>query len=142
MTYSSKFRFSVQVFVLALFVAANCGFTAIVRHCTMISPEKMMCCDQAQTSANDDRANGESSLTISASDCHTSFLAGGLSTAPALLEKTIIVQSSKTIPGILSQEPHSGLCCLDNQPTLLSVTSNEIAPPAVEKCVLNSSFLI
>lgn len=146
MISSIKFRLGVQVFVLALFVAANCGFTAIVRHCTMNSPEKMMCCDSfgdgGRTSSATDRTNAGVTIAIMTSDCHTTALVGGLSTTPALVEKTIGLHSSALFSSASIQIEQNHSHNFDSRSSQLSYSSNAFAPPSVEKCVLNSSFLI
>ena len=140
-----KYRFLLFL-ILTIFVLTNSGFTAIIRQCTMTSPKDMTCCDssgdQNQTTANEGRTQSESTLSLTQTDCHISILVGGLTFAPALLEKNNPVLTSKAIACIVSHEEQGPLCTFDVTSALVPNSAATIAPPPVEKCVLNSSFLI
>jgi hypothetical protein len=67
--------------------------------------------------------------------CHTTKIAGGLNTIPALLEKDNKTQARKV-------ESSFTLSSFDISSPLLALTSGSHSPPAVEKFVLSHAYLI
>lgn len=138
-------------FLIVLFVLANSGFTAVLHQCAMggdqsaRSNQTIECCS---TSSENSRSACEvSQATPSLSivnlfTCHTNTVVGGLVGTSALLEKEIKTQLSKLgeWSGHLAQQ--TVFKPIINQSFTLAYFAINTSPPSVEKCVLNSSFLI
>ena len=129
-----------------LFILANSGFTAVLRQCTMKSDAPMECCSIPEKSDAASRdavqKNGNSPSIVSQFSCHTTSLVGGIASTSALLQKESAKQNVKG----------NELCAQLQQNTTSTSTFDHsmnhahfaatLSPPSVEKCVLNSSFLI
>ncbi len=132
--------------VLALlFFVANAGFTVVQFHCTM---QDMGCCAPLKQEMSDacgmmDQPQASSGPSVSSGEkCHFWVVAGGLKTDPTVVEKSSAqrgisfelaydIVAAYSIPAVDSySQTHSFM------------TSSSVSPPAVEKYVLASSFLI
>lgn len=121
---------------------ANSGFTTILHNCTMVS---MSCCEApSETNHKDcgEELPSDSAPSIqSNSVCHTNTIVGGVTTNPAVFEKSGKSDVKKVVltfavlisPATLSQDFASSSFPAVTSPVFL---------PSVEKYVLNASFLI
>jgi hypothetical protein len=137
--------------LVVLFVLANSGFTAVLHQCAMggeqsaQSNQTIECCS---TSSENSRSACEvpqatpSSSIVNQFTCHTNTVVGGLAGTSALLEKESKTQLSKLgeWSGNLAQE--IVFKPIINHSFTLAHFAINTSPPSVEKCVLNSSFLI
>ncbi len=136
---------AVWVFVI-LFVAANSGFTAVIRQCTMEPIQTMDCCaassDRAGSPLKGSHSQGETTFTGAVSDCHISTIVGGLANDSALFEK----ENSIRTASIATQSPllssPTSLDFQSAQSAQCSIPALAFSPSSAEKCVLNSTFLI
>jgi hypothetical protein len=134
-----------RLFVV-LFIAANSGFTTVIRQCTMEPAHPMDCCagsgERNSTPISGPRSQGESTVIGVLPDCSISTVVGGLANAPALLEKENTIHSSKIITSIPLSEQPAFFNTITKQSFHSSDPSLTFSPLLAEKCVLNSTFLI
>jgi hypothetical protein len=146
MILSSKhIALAARVFVI-LFVAANSGFTAVIQQCTMQPVHTMDCCaapgGHNSSSQNGSPFQGETTVVGVSSECHSSTVVGGLVNLSALVEKEntihprVIVSSTPLFWEPTLFDSHS------TQSVQFSTPALAFSPWSVEKCVLNSTFLI
>jgi len=134
-----------RVFVI-LFLAANSGFTAVIRQCTMAPIQAMDCCaassDRDGSPLKGSHSQGETAFTGVASDCHLSTVVGGLANVTALVEKDNSIRTASIVsPNPLLSDPTS-FDSHSSQSVQFATPSLAFSPSSVEKCVLNSTFLI
>jgi hypothetical protein len=134
-----------------LFVLANSGFTAVLHQCAMESKQaapsdqSMECCD---TPDRDNDAACEVSQGPSSAPhgihftCHTSTIVGGMPSTSALLSEQSKTQLSKFGEWSANFPQHAVSRPIINRSFTLDYFAINATPPSVEKCVLNSSFLI
>jgi CBS domain containing-hemolysin-like protein len=133
---------------VGLFLAANSGFTAVLQECTMESNEShqvMECCSISNESSNPAREVQQTApflATGSQLSCHTTTVVGGLVGTSALLEKESKVQLSKLGEWSGNLLLQTVFKPISNHSSTLNYFALDVSPPSVEKCVLNSSFLI
>ncbi len=132
--------------LITLFIVANSGFTTVIRQCTMEPAHSMECCaasgEYDSSPQKGSYPRGETTVIGVAPQCHLSTVVGGLANVPALLEKEHPARSAS----VVSSTP---LFC---NPIFFVTNSKQSAqffnllpvfsPRSVEKCVLNSTFLI
>ena len=129
-----------------LFVLANSGFTTVLRQCTMKSDALMECCsipEKSDAACSDAVQKNATSLRIvSQFSCRTITLVGGIASTNALLDRESSNQNNKAnaCSNHLQQLPLFTICT--THPEILSQFSETISLPSVEKCLLNSTFLI
>jgi hypothetical protein len=129
-----------------LFILANSGFTAVLRQCTMKSDAPMECCSIPEKSDAASRdavqKNATSPSIVSQFGCHTTTLVGGIASTSALLQKESAGQNAKASEFCAQLQQNTIITpTLDHSTNPAQLASN-FSPPSVEKCVLNSSFLI
>lgn len=133
---------------VGLFLLANSGFTVVLQQCTMEnnqSNQVMECCSISNEGGNPAREVQQATLSLATGSqlsCHTTTIVGGLVGTSALLEKESKVQLSKLgeWSGNLLQQ--TVFKPISNHSSTLNYFALDVSPPSVEKCVLNSSFLI
>lgn len=136
--------------LIVLFVLANSGFTAVLHQCAMggdqsAQSQPVECCsipsENSRSACEVPQATPSSSI-VSQFTCHTNTVVGGLVGTSALLEKQSKTQPSKLgeWSGNLAQQ--TVFKPIINHSFTLAYFAVDISPPSVEKCVLNSSFLI
>ena len=132
--------------LVALFIAANSGFTTVIRQCTMEPTHPMDCCavsgERHNTPISAPHAQGEATVVRVLPDCIISTVVGGLANAPALLDKENTVHSSKIITSVPPSEQPAFFNTITKQSFHFSDPSLTFSPLSAEKCVLNSTFLI
>lgn len=143
MGYFSKYTLFVgRALALATFLASS-GFTTIVHNCTMGIP---VCCEAPREINHKDcservPANKELAVRSNAA-CHTTTVAGGVTTNPAVLEKDAKsdVKKLQIAQSIIT----TSILRLDQLHTPLNFFSNDTSVflPSVEKYILNASLLI
>ncbi len=129
-----------------LFVLANSGFTTVLRQCMMKSDATMECCsipEKSDAASHDAvQKNANSSSIVSQVSCQTITIVGGIASTNALLQRVSSSHDSKA-NACCNHLQHSTLFKISTTDFgILSYFSATISPPSVEKCVLNSSFLI
>lgn len=148
MKFFARHTFTPGLVFVVLFTLSNSGITAVLHQCSMEkiqSDQSMECCTapRAIDQAACEVPQGMPSPSITSQfTCHTNTIVGGLAGATALLEKENKTQ-------LLKVDESAGIALRPNiyKPTInpsfsLSYFAPNISPPSVEKCVLNSSFLI
>jgi hypothetical protein len=146
MKFFSKHTIIAGRILAILFVLANSGFTTVLRQCTMKSDAPMECCNIPEKSDAASRdavqKNANSPSIVSQFSCHTTTLVGGIASTSALLQKESARQNAKANE-FCAQHQQSTTSTSDvdhsTNPAHFAAT---LSPPSVEKCVLNSSFLI
>jgi hypothetical protein len=133
-----------RLFVL-LFSLANSGFTIVLYHCTM---EDMDCCSRSEETTSCacsmmDPPQSSSGPSVTSGDtCHSMTIAGGLKTDPTVVEKKSAARVIK-MDLVASFPPNLAPSTVSPQFQFHSSTASvNVSPPAVEKYVLNSTFLI
>jgi hypothetical protein len=144
-------RFSQHIIVLGrllavMFVLANSGFTTVLRQCTMKSDAPMECCSIPEKSDAASRdaiqKNATSPSTVSQFGCHTTTLVGGIASTSALLQKESAKQNAKANEFCAQHQQNTTSTSDVDHSTNPAHFAATLSPPSVEKCVLNSSFLI
>lgn len=129
-----------------LFILANSGFTAVLRQCTMKSVAPMECCNGSKESdeAASDGTQNQASLRLIESQfsCHTTTIVGGIASTSALLQKESARQSAKANEFCAQHQQNTTSTSDIDHSTNPAHFAATLSPPSVEKCVLNSSFLI
>lgn len=129
-----------------LFILANSGFTAVLRQCTMKSEAPMECCSGSKESdeATCDGTQNQAGLRVIESQfsCHTTTLVGGIASTSALLQKESARQSTMGNELCAQHQQHTTSTSAVDHSTNPAYFAATLSPPSVEKCVLNSSFLI
>ncbi|MEX2117936.1 MAG: hypothetical protein WEB37_13730 [Bacteroidota bacterium] len=144
MKFSPRHSTVTNLVVLLGFLLASSGFTTILHECRL---EQQMSCCAPPPEAHDEICGveiGSNVAVVIESDvlCHTTIVVGGVTTGPALLEKTGKTESKRTgelpLTSVhVSFPPHN-----TNRISSLFSPSELVFPSSVEKYVLNASFLI
>jgi hypothetical protein len=133
-----------RLFVLLFFVA-NTGFTVVFSRCTM---KEMDCCAASDEQMSDDcsmmdppQPSSEPSVRAF-NDCISVIVVGGLKTDPTVVEMESHARVIK-LDLVAPYAPELALSTVSLQfQPISSTASQNVSPPAVEKYVLNSTFLI
>lgn len=133
-----------RILALLLFVA-NSGFTMALHACTMKG--KMACCADAMPAPQmpaPPAAHPDAALAPTQMQCCMVIVAGGANTAPVAPAYSSTQQPQKS--NVRAEMPlfsaHAGLQVSSSPNSALFLSKNAVAPPAVEKYVLNAVFLI
>lgn len=129
-----------------LFILANSGFTAVLRQCTMKSDAPMECCSGSKESdeATCDGSQNQAGLRLIESQfsCHSTTLAGGIASTSAFLQKESAKQTAMGNELCSQHQQYTTSTSAVGHSTNPAYFAATLSPPSVEKCVLNSSFLI
>ncbi len=129
-----------------LFVIANSGFTTVLRQCTMKSDGPMECCsvpEKSDAASRDAIQKNANSLSIvSQFSCHTTTLVGGIANTLALLQKDSAKQNARENELCAQLQLRTAITSTLDHSTNPAHFAVILSPPSVEKCILNSSFLI
>ncbi len=133
---------------VGLFLLASSGFTAVLQQCTMESGQSrrfMECCSSSDESNLTECEVPQTTPSLafgSQFTCHTNTVVGGLAGTSALLEKKGKIQLSKLVEWSGNVLQQTVFKPISNHSSTLNYFALNVSPPSVEKCVLNSSFLI
>jgi len=129
-----------------LFLLSNSGFTAVVHYCAMkVSPSATCCSSMAHGNENEKGKRApisESTIGAPPVDCHLTAFVGGLSDRLALVEKMNSLDSPKTEACFLTPQCPRFVYGLESHSSYAGALLAVSTSPSVEKCILNSSFLI
>ena len=132
----------VSALLLALFLLANAGFTSVANTCTMSHKECSCCADDCDAATTlQDLQSGQRTILV-AQPCHVVTVVGGLTIEPTTLEKTDLVH--RITSAILLLPSLDNSVFIPHPLRIQFAISNDQAETAssVDKCVLNSTFLI
>ena len=129
-----------------LFVVANSGFTTVLRQCTMKSDAPIECCNvpgRSDPSSSDGiQKNASSPSIVNQFSCHTTTIVGGIASTSALLQKEFSKQIANGSDLSAQLQPRATFTSAFDLITNSARFAATLSPPSVEKCILNSSFLI
>jgi hypothetical protein len=129
--------------LMAIFVlTANSGFSAVLQRCTMQDAD---CCGRRSTHLScRDALPREVAVEVHGSgSCYATSFAGGLTTAPAVLQNDKVVAHNPVKEVLhLSDLSMSSTLLSDHRSPSISIPQSRPSPTSVEKYVLHAAFLI
>lgn len=141
---------SLSSLVLALFVIANSGFTVVLYHCTICDQtaaasccaDQSVCGPEGCPMADTPRPSG-AALDGSSMPCLVMVVAGGVQTAPTIVEKETRSTQNRflqLLPVVMA--PSAADPCPHTPFSSLAHARMDDSPPSVEKYILNASLLL